>query len=153
MGLPSDAQCWALSMNILTVPTAIYSCSPSSEKCTYCKSLLIKASAKRRECKYKWSSHQPHTPTVAWNETEDGFRLIRSPFSTASEILETSACRFWGPSLWSLEQRWPTRGSVLTLTAFDSTQAWRIDCVHTEPPKKSPSVFGARTSACPPNDQ
>jgi hypothetical protein len=38
------------SMNILTVPTAIYCCT-SYDKCTYCKSLWIKASAKCPKCK------------------------------------------------------------------------------------------------------
>ena len=38
------------SMNIVTVQTAIY-CFTSDDRCTYCKSLWIKASAKRPKCK------------------------------------------------------------------------------------------------------
>ena len=41
-----------VSMNILIVPTAIYTVvSLSSDICTHCKSLWIKVSAKRPECK------------------------------------------------------------------------------------------------------
>ena len=42
----------ALGLNILTVPTAIYCCT-SYDKCTYCKSLWIKASATCPKCKRK----------------------------------------------------------------------------------------------------
>ena len=38
------------SMNIFTAPIAMY-CGTSYDKCTYCKSLWIKASAKCPECK------------------------------------------------------------------------------------------------------
>ena len=38
------------SMNIFTVPTAMY-CLTSYDKCTYCKSLWIKAPAKCPKCK------------------------------------------------------------------------------------------------------
>ena len=39
------------SMNILIVPIEIYCCFSSSDKCSYSKSLWIKASAKRPQCK------------------------------------------------------------------------------------------------------
>ena len=53
MGQPSDCKCLALvSMNILTVPMKINNVvSLSSDKCTYCKSLWIEASAKWPQCK------------------------------------------------------------------------------------------------------
>ena len=44
-------------MNILTVPIAMY-CDTSYDRCTYCKSLWIKASAKRPKCKFHSTADQ-----------------------------------------------------------------------------------------------
>ena len=56
-------------MNILTVPTAIlYIVSPSSDICTYCKSLWIKATAKCPQCKCKCICCKCHSHKSAMSE-------------------------------------------------------------------------------------
>ena len=51
-------------MNILSVPTAIYFCT-SYDKCTYCKLLWIKASAKCPKCKCKFGCLRRSQQTAA----------------------------------------------------------------------------------------
>jgi hypothetical protein len=47
-------------MNLRTVPTVIHCCFSSSDKSTYLKSLLIKASAKCPKCKWEYSCVYMH---------------------------------------------------------------------------------------------